>query len=564
MYFVLTKKKIFILGIICIVMVGIYFLTTKFQSESKTGQIFHPQNIVGDHERVLLLPLDSRPPCTQMVVDLGRIAGVDIKLPKSYLLDNYRNPANFRELRQWAYNNIDNYNVVIVSTDLLIHGGLIGSRRSYDYENEQKKVLNLLEMFHEKNPAIKLYAFSIIPRLIIADDEKSNQWQYHMMQFAILQDQENIFGNPKDYKKLQELRTKIPEELILRYNKLYESNNKFNHDLIEQAQKDWLHGLIIGQDDGEPFGLPNINRNKADEFINSMQLDFTEKNSFAMVTRGADEIGMLLLAAHVNKSKNYQPKIFVKYSDPTVPYLVMPYMPITVDETVNEKIKNIFATRVDKEKDSDFILFVHCGHNKTMSWNAEQISRNLKTLLEGNKPIALVDLSENYQVYETLLDKLVKNGAQLPKLIAYAGWNTSSNSVGTAVSQASIFMNRLHESPKSLLPSIYYHNFRFTLSRMIDDWGYQKNILPNLNKRLIKNNIDNYKLGKTRESVETEINVELDKYSQWLTENNINKFPFYTDGKKEYYIYHVEPDATLTWDRTFEIRLELTTQSFYR
>lgn len=558
MYLLLNKKNI----TIAVIVAALLFFTAK--SEKTTGQIFQPQNILNNGEKILLLPLDSRPPCTQMVTDLGRIAGVEINLPKSYLLDNYRNPANFQELRQWAYNNINNYNAAIVSTDLLIHGGLIGSRRSYDYEDEQKKVINLLAIFHEKNPTIKLYAFSIIPRLIIADDEKSNQWQYHMLKFAILQDQENTFGNPLDYKKLEELRKKIPEELIVKYNKLYENNNKFNHDLIEQAQKDWLHGLIIGQDDGEPFGLPNINRNKAVDYINTMQEDFEKVNSFAMVTRGADEIGMLLLAAHVNKSKNYQPKIFVKYSDPTVPHLVMPYMPITVNETVNEKIENVFATRVDNEKDSDFILFVHCGHNKTMSWNAEQISQEVKTLLQGKKPIALVDLSENYQVYETLLDKLVKNGANLPKLIAYAGWNTTSNSVGTAISQASIFMNRINDTPQNLLPSIYYHNFRFTLARIIDDWGYQKNILPNLNKRLIKNNIDNYKLGKTRESVEDEINKELDKYSQWLVENSINKFPFYVDGKKEYYIYHVEPDATLTWDRTFEIRLDLTTQSFYR
>lgn len=564
MYLVLNKKNVFIVSIICIVaIIAILFIFIGKPTKG-IGQTFQPQNIVTGGEKFLLLPLDSRPPCTQLVADLGKIAGIEIKLPNSYLLDNYRNPANFQELRQWAYKNINDYNAAIVSTDLLIHGGLIGSRRSYDYEDEQKKVINLLAMFHEKNPAIKLYAFSIIPRLIIADDERSNQWQYHMMQFAILQDQENIFGNPRDYKKLQELRRKIPEDLILKYNKLYENNNKFNHELIDQAQKDWLHGLIIGQDDGEPFGLPNINRNKAVDYINSIEDDFEKEDSFAMVTRGADEIGMLLLAAHVNRSKNYQPKIFVKYSDPTVPHLVMPYMPITVDETVNEKINNVFATRVEQEKDSDFILFVHCGHNKTMSWNAEQISQELKSLIEGKKPIALVDLSENYQVYETLLDKLVKNEAKLPQLIAYAGWNTTSNSVGTAISQASIFMNRINNAPKILLPSIYYHNFRFTLSRMLDDWGYQKNILPNLNKRLIKNNIDNYKLGKTRESVEDEINLELDKYSQWLVENNINKFPFYNDGKKEYYIYHVEPDATLTWDRTFEIRLELTTQSLYR
>ena len=44
--------------------------------------------------RVLLLPLDSRPPCLDFVADLGRIAGVEIIAPPEDILDYYTKPGD--------------------------------------------------------------------------------------------------------------------------------------------------------------------------------------------------------------------------------------------------------------------------------------------------------------------------------------------------------------------------------------------------------------------------------------------------------------------------------------
>ena len=40
-------------------------------------------------EQLLLVPLDSRPPCTLIAQDLGRLASIDVILPPKELLDNY-------------------------------------------------------------------------------------------------------------------------------------------------------------------------------------------------------------------------------------------------------------------------------------------------------------------------------------------------------------------------------------------------------------------------------------------------------------------------------------------
>ena len=52
-------------------------------------------------KQLLLVPLDSRPPCTLMAQDLGRLASIDVILPPKELLDNYRTPANREKLSSW-------------------------------------------------------------------------------------------------------------------------------------------------------------------------------------------------------------------------------------------------------------------------------------------------------------------------------------------------------------------------------------------------------------------------------------------------------------------------------
>ena len=60
-------------------------------------------------DKMLLLPLDSRPPCTTLTQDLGRLASIDVIVPPNELLDNYHNPADRTKLTAWLNQNIQNY-----------------------------------------------------------------------------------------------------------------------------------------------------------------------------------------------------------------------------------------------------------------------------------------------------------------------------------------------------------------------------------------------------------------------------------------------------------------------
>ena len=95
-------------------------------------------------EQLLFVPLDSRPPCTLMAQDLGRLASIDVILPPKELLDNYRTPANREKLSSWLSHNAGQCPAVI-SGDLLIHGGLLASRLPQGTVNDEQNFFKLLQ-----------------------------------------------------------------------------------------------------------------------------------------------------------------------------------------------------------------------------------------------------------------------------------------------------------------------------------------------------------------------------------------------------------------------------------
>ena len=69
------------------------------------------------------------------------------------------------------------------------------------------------------------------------------------------------------------------------------------------------------------------------------------------------------------------------------------------------------------------------------------------SLLEENiakgQPTALVDLSKHFDSAETVLPQLIEAGFPVNRLLAYAGWNTTSNALGTAIGSAVALLDLL-------------------------------------------------------------------------------------------------------------------------
>lgn len=187
-------------------------------------------------------------------------------------------------------------------------------------------------------------------------------------------------------------------------------------------------------------------------------------------------------------------------------------------------------------------------------------AQQIQDWLHRKKPVALVDLTMNWRQEQTLLPYLQASGAPLSSLIAYAGWNTASNSVGTAVTQAAMVLRgKEHSLPSAASMQQEMDRVAFLAERILDDWYYQKHYQHQLNAALRKEKIDPYDLAGYSAPTTKRIQQELSETLPRLIARPWQDRFFFTggDSSRPFVLYNWQVETSLPWQRTFEIRLNL-------
>lgn len=507
--------------------------------------------------RILLIPLDSRPQCLDFVIDLAKIADFDIIVPPRELLGDDREFARPYKLRQWLSEHIKDADAAILSADMLIHGGLLPSRLNAGSKSDIEETWQLLQEIRRGQPELPLYVFNIIPRITVAEQPEVEEYKDALLEYSALTEKIYTFGQADDIKQRHYLEQKLPASLIFNYHKLYNDNAALNAQLLKLTADGVITKLIIGQDDGEVFGLPNIVKEQFHRQASALKLSPNR----AALTRGADEVAQTLLCSIYQYFHGFNaPKIFVMYNNPHSAEKIMPYMPNPVKETIREKIYLSGALPVQTAAAADFILYVNIGSDKTID-NRFNNAKDVKQLLISAKPVALIDLSEDFRACDTLLPVLINNNAPLNRLIAYAGWNTTSNAAGTALAQAILFTERQsNDSSAASQLRLYQNNLAFLNARFLEDYFYLKHDIDKLNSILEEHSIDRYNINNDIPFANSQLQElftasvkKLISSRGWQETVKLKT----TDGPLTIKPAALDVTVQLPWHRTFEIDVEL-------
>ena len=417
------------------------------------------------------------------------------------------------------------------------------------------------------------------------------------MRYSQLLDMVQINGDYAMTKELVEYKAEIPQDILSKYTNIFTQSQRFNEKLLaslapkdkgsddwsstaclsSQAQVNTAPLIIIGQDDSSPFGLPKITAHNLERQIQQHEL-----HNNAQITYGADEIAALLLTRHYLEQSHWQPKIYLQFATPNTEFKHMPYMAASTGACLRNQIQLVGAELVDTLAEADIVLFVHCGDEDAKPTPAELGA--IQGLLSTTKPVGLIDLSANFEAEEMLLPQLLKQDVPVNKLAAYAGWNTFSNSSGTALAQGIIFAGRLrqfrqNEATQSFIKSnnymdalqtttkqanttaiaaLYAANLNFTIERMLEDYYYQKCIHPELRPYLESFGTTPTDL-EPEEKTQTEYGIQehLALYADWLYWRSLCRTPFYADAHNAYYLGDLKVGAKLPWNRIFEVDLNV-------
>ena len=508
---------------------------------------------------VLLAPLDSRPVCSTMVQKLGQLAGLNVILPPKAFLDNYQTPAKQEKLFQWLNYCVPYYEHSIISADLLLHGGLLAARQTHTEQAKTDALLNELAALTDKSTEQHSQAvFSVIPRLLVSDQLLPDRWySYQLFRYSQLADMVRISGSYALTQKLHETEAKIPPEVLQKYQQLYQNSDKLNTRLLKLAKQSSSLSLTIGQDDAKPIGLPHASASRLESSITAQGL------TNAQLTYGADEIASLLLVRYHLHKQGWQPKAYIMYATDKTAQQTPPYTPAAIATVLHNQLTLLGAKEADKPEDADLICYVGCGDKGLLptSVQAEEIS----SLLNAGRHVALIDSSVDFEPEELLLPKLLAANAPVAKLAAYAGWNTFSNSSGTALAQGLIFVSRLrqlrqHNTSEAQYASLYADNLRFTTERILEDFYYQKLLHPSLRRKLEAEGIDPTNLSDEEKSyVEQKIQSKIALNAYKLLHMNLGRYPFYEQNTHSYYLRDLCVSTRLPWSRIFEAELSVWT-----
>ncbi len=495
--------------------------------------------------KILLIPLDDRPPCLQFPVKMGLVGDVELITPPREILGRFLDYGKSDEIIRWIdTQNIQTFDAAIISMDMIAYGGLVASRVHETEITKALKRVEIVKVIRQKSPKIKIYGSSVIMRLAPTADGKNEAYREKLSKWAEISPDEN-------QKTLtQKLESEIPQEALSNYKTARERNLKVNLYAAELAKNKVFDYLILSQDDAKPKGVHIKDRETLTQYVQSNNL--TESIA---IQPGADEVSMLLLARSVADKYNYQPKIKAIFSSESMANKEMPFEDRPLRKTVSFHIKAVGAREVSDINDAYICFFVFTSRKeegRAKTFADEIIAFSKKT----NKGIIIVDIDPigDVQGGDIPFTERLKEQAIFSKTYGYASWNTAGNAIGTALPHGILYgvskpVAKLHPQ-KQVTNRMADAQTWFMLNRLLDDYSYHSIVRPMSAKMIRENKWNAYRLTEEQ----TKITEEFCKKELQLIAIKTVEGLYPKNSSKNLKIESFSFD--LPWNRTFEAEVD--------
>ena len=418
-----------------------------------------------------LLPLDDRPCNFSFPAQIAAIGGeTEILRPDRRFLGRFNTPGQPDALRDWLQ-NLPEISALVVSIDMLAYGGLVASRKTATSLETALERLQALREFRAARPDVPIYAFNVLMRLAITmDSDAAVPHYYNVMRYARLVDEATRFGSDEKLAELQSVENSIPASILEEYRGARARNHAVNLAMLDWLAEGIFDYLLITQEDCTEFGLHRLEQAEILEKARKLRVG----KRFALHP-GADEAALTLLARHWETGA----KFGVVWSDETHKRAIAVFEDVPYEDALTSHVGAMGGEIV--ARGADVLLFVNApvgGSQRSESEGAkmeraEALGAFVETIeraLDDGAHVALCDVAFPNGADDVLLSLLHENGAILPRLVAFGGWNTAGNTTGTVLAQCAAFL-RGQNSPKSR-----ELNRQFVFERIVDDWFYQARV----------------------------------------------------------------------------------------
>ncbi len=491
----------------------------------------------------VLVPLDDRPVTLQLPRMLAAIAGVQIATPPRETLGNYLRFGDPDAIADWLRDAAPgDAAAFIVSTDMAAYGGLIASRTPATPAFVAVARLRALASFRASRPAAAFAAFGTVMRLAptgVPELGAAAGFFAAGPAWPVIQKYANLPDPPRtaaDRAEAARLRGAAGPALdaYLGTRARDRDIDLFALQLVAEGRFDQL---ILGQDDAGPVGLHLADLAALRAFAERWGL-----SGRASIEPGADELAMALVGAALARQAAFVPRIRVTYSREGGGALNDPLEFEPIDDTVNALIATSGARRAEAAG-ADIDLFVRVpgtpAHDETAFVDA--IERDVR----AGRLAAAADLTflasddpaEQRGLVEELLQRRIAGS-----LAAFASWNTTANTLGTAIPEAIAVAagDRMGSYDARA-------HAQFMLDRYADDYAFHDFTRPAINAWLSERGISDHTYLLPIIAEQTSWRDRADLWPRALA-LLAAIYPQYADAGLT---------ITLPWDRTFETELDV-------
>ena len=421
-------------------------------------------------KKVVYLPLDERP-CTYSYVGFLSEDNEEYRLvcPAMEEMGDKKKPADYEKIKAFLLRECADADYLIIAIDTLLYGGIVPSRLHHLSKETLQVRLGVLKQIKEANAKLIVYGFSLVMRCPDYSDSGEEPDYYAICGREIFEYGQNehkfIDGKISEAEYLAE---KERLKAVEPYLDDYVTRRKCNLSLLMDALTltgTAIDEFVVLQDDCNPCGYTAMDRAKVMDFIR-------EKELHVAVYPGADEGGMSLSARCVVHMEGYAPKICPIYPKEECKNVIPICEDLEVYKSIAAQIKSAGGESCEREEDADILLFCNLPVGKMQNVmypdgkqyddrNLPAFVARMKKAVEEGRGVAVADLAY-INGGDVPLTKMIMQEIGLLRLWGYAGWNTSSNSLGTVICQAVL---------RYFYGDTAAHR-RFTAERMFEDIGY--------------------------------------------------------------------------------------------
>ena len=500
------------------------FLKSILVAGISTLTIF--SSVEASGEKIIFIPHDSRPISNKQSAEVVQKLGYEVVTPPIELLGNEKNFGEPDKLWEWLDKNADGATVAVISSDSMLYGSLVASRK---HSIDEKTIANRIENFqkiHEKFPYLKMFTFASIMRTPrtgegVGSEETDYYKQYgaSIFQYTSLLDKKETEKLTKQEKKsLKNLENSVPKEALEDWMKRRSKNFNANKKLVDLTRKDVFGYFLLGRDDNAPYSQTHMEGRHLKEY--AKDLGKTRMQTVA----GIDELALLMLTRAVNTITGDVPFVYTQYNIGTGAKTIPAYSDETIEQSIQEAIISTGGYPVLKPDNANVVLLVNTNIDGATYESMNAVPGNYGQIRPGTiefadmvsenvgkgYPVAIADIAFANGSDNALMNQL-RDRALLFKIRAYGGWNTPTNSTGFVLGTAMLATRMNYWDVDDLL-----------ITRYLDDWAYQSNV-----RRIVLNQMNGFRYPKASiTDIETQIEARSTKLLNRFIEDNLPPFDF--------------------------------------